>query len=387
MMRMVSQNNLMSSVPGTHFARPHIMSHMMAVILVVVLLVPLFSLTGCNRQNKPQRLQAEWTGSFDTVIQLIAYTDSEKTFRRFVEQAQDQFSRMHQLFDIYHDYPGMNNLKTINDQAGLEPVPVDQEIIDLLLFIQTHAERSGFAVDMTLGPVLEIWHEYRDEALTDPSLAEVPAVELLAAAASLRDPSGVEIDPENRTVRLSHEGMSLDVGAIAKGYATERVAEALRQSGLKSGIISAGGSNVRLIGKPDDPERDTWNIGIQDPDDTLMLPSLPVLDTIEATETSIVTSGDYQRYYTVGDTVYHHLIDPDTLMPARHFRVVTIMIPDSGIADFLSSALFILPYEEGLALLKQYPGAEALWVFHDGTMKATAGMRQVLRDKSAEPAE
>jgi len=356
-----------------------------AFLLTLVLLLSLITGSGCSRQRQPKRFQTEWTGSFDTVIQLIVYADDEQAFQRYVTLAKDRFLEMHRLFDRYNSYPGINNIKTINDQAGQEPVRVDRQIVDLLQFCQEQSRHSGYVVDITLGPVLAIWHQYRDEALSDPALARVPSMAELQAARSLVDPAGLEIDAMNLTVRLARSGMSLDVGAVAKGYATERVAEDLKAAGLTSGIISAGGSNVRMIGKPADPERTVWNIGVQDPDGNPLIPEQKMLDTIGTTDTSIVTSGDYQRYYVVDGTVYHHLIDPVTLMPANHFRVVTIMTPDSGLADFLSSTIFLLPLEQGLAVLRQYPGVEALWVFPDGTIRATEGMRHVLRNQTALP--
>ena len=356
-----------------------------ALVLALILLLAMMAGNGCSRQQQPKRFQTEWTGSFDTVIQLILYADSEQSFQRYVSIAKDRFLEMHRLFDRYNSYPGINNIKTINDRAGQEPVQVDRQIIDLLLFCQQQSRQTGFVVDITLGPVLEVWHEYRDEALSDPSLARVPSMAELQAARALVDPAGLEIDPAGQTVRLARAGMSLDVGAVAKGYATERVAEELKAAGLTSGIISAGGSNVRMIGKPADPERTSWNIGVQDPDGNPLIPEQKMLDTIGTNDTSIVTSGDYQRYYVVDGTVYHHLIDPVTLMPANDYRVVTIMTPDSGLADFLSSTLFLLPFDQGLAVLRQYPGTEALWVFPDGTIRATEGMRQVLRNQTALP--
>lgn len=355
-----------------------------ALLLALTFLLPL-AVTGCGQQ-KPQRFTSEWTGSFDTVIQIIVYARDEATFRRYETMAKSRFEELNQLFDIYHTYPGINNVRTINEQAGQAPVTVRQEIIDLLTIFREQALNTGRVVDITLGPVLKIWHDYRDQALADPGKAAVPPLADLQAAAQLRGLESIEIDAANRTVRLAKAGMSLDVGSVGKGYATELVARELEKAGLTSGAISAGGSNVRLIGKPDDPARTSWNIGIADPDGNSLVPEISeTLDTAMVNDTSIVTSGDYQRYYIVDGEVYHHLIDPRTLMPGRHFRAVSILYKDSGLADFLSSTVFLLPLEEGLAVLKRYPGAEALWIFNDGTIKATEGMRKVLKKQTAQP--
>ena len=374
---------------SNRISSPRIQARHRLAIWSLVLILALTALlpAGCEAAKQPQRFQTEWTGSFDTVIQMIVYAENEQVFQQYVALAKDRFQALHQLYDIYHTYPGINNIRTINEQAGLEPVKVDQEIIDLLLFCQENAQQTNHVVDITLGPLLAVWHNYRDEALSFPEKAKVPPLAELQAAAALADLDSLEIDSSNQTVRLAKTGMKLDVGAVAKGYATELIARDLIAAGLTSGIVSAGGSNVRMIGKPAETGRETWNVGIQDPDGNLMIPEAQNLDVIETTDTSIVTSGDYQRYYEVDGVIYHHLIDPRTLMPANHFRVMTIMTPDSGLADFLSTTLFLLPLEQGLAVLKKYPGSEALWVFQDGTIKATEGMRKVLRDGVALPVE
>jgi thiamine biosynthesis lipoprotein len=362
-------------------------SRLVASVLILVLILLLTLSTGCKAANKSLRFQTEWTGSFDTVIQMIVYTDSEQTFQKYVTLAKKRFQELHQLYDIYNVYPGINNIRTINEKSGLEPIVVDQAIIDLLLFCQQHSQQTGGVVDITLGPVLAIWHTYREAALADPSKSLVPPMSELQTASKLADATALKIDQTNRTVQLSRVGMSLDIGAVAKGFATQRIADELKTAGLTSGILSAGGSSVLLIGKPADPERPTWNIAVQDPDGNLLIPDGRLLDTISTNDNSIDTSGDYQRYYTVEGVVYHHLIDPKTLMPGRYYRAVTVMTPDNGLADFLSTTLFLLPIDQGLAILKQYPGSEALWVFADNTIKATAGMRVVLRNQTALPAD
>jgi thiamine biosynthesis lipoprotein len=171
--------------------------------------------------------------------------------------------------------------------------------------------------------------------------------------------------------------MSLDVGAIAKGYSTEIIAEEVQGMGFISGIISGGG-NVRAFGKPLDGIRNKWGIGIQDPNQPATVPDSGVLDTVYVTDESVVTSGDYQRFYTVDGKAYNHIIDPATLFPADHYRAVTILCKDSGEADFMSTTAFILPFDESYALVESF-GIDALWVMPDGTIKTTPGMKKVMQ--------
>ena len=174
--------------------------------------------------------------------------------------------------------------------------------------------------------------------------------------------------------------MKLDDGAVAKGYATELVAQMLLASDMPSFIISAGG-NVRM-GNPPADGRAKWGVGIQDPDGAVLGLS-DIVETLYLTGCSVVTSGDYQRYYVVDGQRYHHLIDPDTLMPDTDFRSVSIITEDSGYADLLSTAAFLMPYEESRAFIDSLDGVEAIWLFPDGSKKMTFGAMNVAKSCGA----
>jgi len=331
-------------------------------------------------QGTPVKYSSSFTSSFDTVITLIGYANNQAEFDHWADLAESEFQKLHQLFDIYHEYAGINNLMTVNHQAGKGPVQVDARILDLIEFYLDNDHLAPGKVSPSLGSVLRIWHDHREAA--ESGQATVPNLADLQAAARHIDPSTLKIDRQASTLELTDPQVRLDVGAVAKGYATEIVARLLQSQGMTSGIISAGGSNVRLIGKPADPARETWAIGIQNPFVSMLIPEGQSVDVIQSNDTSIVTSGDYQRYYLVDGVVYHHLIDPDTLMPANHQRAVTIVTPDSGLADYLSTAVFLLPYEAGRKLVESLTDCEALWIFQDGSMKATDGLISLLKDKA-----
>ncbi len=345
-------------------------------LIALLIVIMLLSTVGCTRMEK---YSYEFTGAFDTMIQFVGYAESRDAFEEMAIKGQARFLELHQLFDIYHDYQGLNNVKTINDNAGLQAVKVEQEIIDLLSLSVEWYDKTGGAVNIALGPVLSIWHDYRDEGLTDPEGARIPDIALLKEAAEKSDIRKVIIDRENSTVYLQEKGMKLDVGAVAKGYATELVAQELINQGYDSFAISGGG-NVRVVGSPKDGKRTKWSIGIQDPNGNAYIPDRDLLDTAYVTDTSVVTSGDYQRYYVVDEKRLHHLIDPVTLMPAEHYRAVTVITQDSGVADFLSSTMFLLPYEKSRSLTESLEGVEVLWVMPDGELRATEGMKKTLKN-------
>ena len=217
-----------------------------------------------------------------------------------------------------------------------------------------------------MGSVLELWHEARSDGIDDPEHAELPDMTALEEAARHCDFDAVIIDEENSTVYLSDPQMRLDVGAVAKGWAAQRAAEH-----APDGLLISVGGNVCATGAKDE-NGTPWVVGVNDPDGG------DYLHTIYVTEGSVVTSGDYQRYFVVDGKIYHHIIDPETLVPSTYWRSVTIVCADSGLADALSTALFLLPLEEGQALLDK-TGAEAMWVDADGNQYSSPGFEAIIR--------
>lgn len=321
-------------------------------------------LSGCA--PRAERREQVYYDLFDTVTSVVGYAADEADFRAQARTAYDLLARYHKLYDIYNSYPGLNNLHTVNENAGAAPVAVDRAVIDLLLKARELYGLTSGKVNVALGPVLSLWHGCREAALADPASAALPPTDSLRAAAEHTGLDSLVIDEAASTVYLSDPGASLDVGAIAKGYAAEQAARALEAQGCTSLLLSVGG-NVRAIGAK--PGGQPWRVGVQDPAGSAQ----DYLWTVPLDGGSLVTSGSYQRYYTVDGVDYCHIVDPDTLMPAAFCASVTVWTADSSLADGLSTALFCLPYEEGLALAESLEGAEALWVLADGTVRSTSG--------------
>ena len=347
--------------------------------LLLIIISLLISISACSNESNSgyTKYSYEFLGTFDTVIQIMGYAKNADEFEVMAEICKDRFIELNKLYDIYHDYDGINNIKSINDNAGIKPVEVQQEIIDLLVFSKEWHGKTNGKCNIAMGSVLSIWHDYRDKGINSPEKAEIPPLEMLKEAMKFTDINKVIINDDNNTVYLEDKNMRLDVGAIAKGFATEIVANELIDKGYTSFIISSGG-NVRTVGEPMDRSRKKWGIGIQDPDGNPNDPNEPSLDILYINDQSLVTSGDYQRQYEVDGKMYHHLIDPDTLMPAEYFRSVSIVANDSGIADFMSTTIFLTPYEEGRRLLETL-GIDAVWVMKDGTVQATDNARKVMK--------
>ena len=337
--------------------------------IVACLLAAVLLLTGCAGVREPEMKQynATFLTLFNTVTTIVGRAESEGELMEKAQAIHDELLFYHQLFDIYNDYEGLNNLKTVNDHAGIGPVVVDRAIIELLLDCKEYYDLTGGLVNVAMGSVLALWHEARNDGLEDFANAYLPDQAALEAAAEHTDIGCILIDEEASTVFLTDPEMRLDVGAVAKGWATQRVAEK-----APAGLLISVGGNVCATG-PKDENGTPWRVGIQDPDG-----GDNYLHTLNVTTGSVVTSGDYQRCYMVDGKIYHHIIDPATLYPSEYWRSVTIVCADSGLADALSTALFLLPYEEGLRLLESC-GAEAMWVNGAGERFYTPGFEALIR--------
>lgn len=336
----------------------------------IVLLAVCMLASGCGVNMQPQQKQytATFLNLFDTVTTVIGRAESEEAFQTQAQAVRDDLQYYHNLFDIYNDYEGICNLKTINDNAGIQSVTVDRAIIDLLLSCKEYYRLTEGKVNVAMGSVLSLWHNARADGVRDPVNAKLPQEEALLEAAKHTNIDSIEIDAENCTVYIADPLTQLDVGAVAKGWATQRAAE----KAPKGMLISVGG-NICATG-PKTQEGTPWVIGIQDPDQ-----SDRNLHSLYVSAGSVVTSGDYQRTFTVDGEKYHHIIDPQTLMPAQRFRSVSIVCADSGLADALSTGLFLMDREQGQAIARQC-GAEVLWVTADGTEFMTEGLKSQLRN-------
>lgn len=326
--------------------------------LVGVLLV----LSGCG--TGLQRYEATYWDVFDTVTTVTGYAAGQAEFDAAAREIHDALLEYHRLYNIYESYDGLRNLKTVNDQAGIGPVPVDTRILSLLQFAQTAWTETGSRVNAAMGSVLAHWHDAREQALEDPDRAALPDRSALEEAALHTDLSALELDLEAGTAFLTDPDTALDVGALAKGYAVEQVAAAAPDHFL----ISVGGNVCATGPKPDGTP---WTVAVENPDGG------DFLKLLYAEDRSVVTSGDYQRYFELDGVRYHHIIDPDTLEPAAYWRSVTVVAESSAAADCLSTALFTLPQAEGQQLLDQW-GAEALWIGRDGAQVMSPGFSAYL---------
>ena len=349
-----------------------ILSALLAVLMVL-------GISGCA-QTEPvpeeitkQKFTKSYIDYFDTASTIVGYDVSQEAFDANCAIIEEELKHYHELYDIYNSYEGVNNLYYLNREAGKAPVEVDEDIIALFEFGREIYDLTEGKTNYAMGAVLEIWHNYREAGNFDYFSAEVPPMDMLKDASEHCDINNVVIDKENSTVFFADPMLKVDVGAIGKGYATEMIAQILEEKGVDNYTLNIGG-NIRTIGTKGDGSG--WIAGIQNPD---LTSEQTFILRVGFSDLALVTSGSYQRYYYVGDTKYHHIIDPETLFPKDTFAAVSILTPDSGIADAVSTACFNLSLEEGMELIESIENTEAMWVEPDGTIHYSSGFEKFIQ--------
>ena len=332
-----------------------------SVILAVSLTFSLIIFSGCA-EGKSEKYTEYFFDYFDTVSTVIGYAENRDEFDNVVHKVKTTLSEYHCLFDGYVEYDGVTNIKTINDKAHGEEnaLKVDRRIIELLEFSKEMYALTDGKVNVAMGSVTSVWHEYRVNAQNGK--AEIPSDKELKSAAEHCDINDVIIS-ENK-VYLNDPELKLDVGAVAKGYAAQKAAEKLEREGISGYVLNLGG-NVRAVGKNSDGEK--WKVGVEDPDGGETYPAMLTLEN-----ESLVTSGTYRRFYTVDGVNYHHIIDPETLYPSNMYKSVSVVCHDSALGDALSTALFNMSIDEGLELVAKLDGVGVLWIKTDGNVEKTA---------------
>ena len=308
------------------------------------------ALFGCVNNENPTPRSKTLYGFFDTEVSFTDYSGGENDFSKISALIESRLDLYHRLFDIYHEYPGLINLCTINKSAG-ESLAVTRELFDFLEYCKELYTLTGGEMNVALGAVLSLWHDAREIGLY------LPDENKLKQAANHTDINKLFLDENGYKVQLLDEKMSLDVGAVGKGYAAKMIKDELSEMGVNSFVLNLGG-NLTVIGEK--PDGTGWRTGVLNPKGGYF-----AYFTLKGLSCS--TSGDYQRYFTVSGVNYHHIIDKESLYPASYYTSVSVISEDPALADALSTALFCLPIAESKNLAKSL-GVEAVWVEKDGTV-------------------
>ena len=317
---------------------------------IIILLIFLIFVTGCNKEV------AESRNFFymDTYINVKLYdvNNPEKIFAKIDEI----YKEYHKLADRYHEYEGLVNvyyLKNINSID--EWFKLDEKLCSMIELGIEYGKKTNGKFNINMAGILDVWKQYRESGKGIPTLEEL-------------ENAKNKINPIKFVSKCTilNNNPSIDLGAIAKGYATEEVGKYLKENGVNKFIINAGG-NV-LVGNHYNGNK--YKIGLEIPDQ-----SKTIYKVLKLTNNSIVTSGGYERFYTYNAENYHHIIDYNTLFPADLYKSVTVVTPNSALADTLSTSLFLLSIEDGKKLIKDID-AEVIWYTKDDKIIMTEGMKK-----------
>lgn len=341
------------------------MKKILSGFLVLVIMI---TLSACSR-DKEEKFSNSFF-AFDTYIQLDGYTNTKEEFDKYYEQAQSEFKKYHELFDAYNNYPKINNIKTINDNAGKKPVKIDAQIYEVLKRSKEEYNKLYKKNNILLAPIIQEYKKVTEDYNNGKKVSH-PDMNKLKKINKCTSMSYLEL-LDNNEVYLTKSCAMLDVGSVAKGYTTDLVAQDLEKAGLKSGILNAGG-NVAVIGEK--PGGKPFKVGIADP-----FASSDYVAIVDAKSTNVVTSGDYQRYYEIDGVKYNHIIDPDTLRPADKYLSVSIVIKDGFLADYLTTELFMLDEKTIEKISKDYD-FEYIIIHKDSKITYSEGLKNEISIK------
>ena len=287
----------------------------------------------------------------------------DRTMTAFENEFQDMFDGM---ASSAASETLISGVLAVNRQAGIAPVAVRADLLEVLERALYFAELSGGLFDPTIGPLARLWGIGSDSQ-------RIPDDDEIAAALELVNWKDLLIDRQAGTAFLRRQGMALDLGALAKGYAANEAARIAREGGARRGVIDLGG-NIFALGWRDYRRNIPWRIGIQDP----LQERGEYIGVVSAYDTSVVTSGINSRFFEYGGVRYHHILSTEDGYPVRNgLASVTIVTENSMDADALSTTVFALGFERGKALADSIPGAEAIFIFDDGRVEITEGLEEI----------
>lgn len=256
-----------------------------------------------------------------------------------------------------------SELSRVNAAAGHAPVQVSGETIDLVLRSLEMARLTEGGFNIAVGPAVEAW------SVTERQ--HIPTTMELEQLKPLVDWTRIQVDETAHTIYLPRAGMRIDVGGIGKGYAADRAAEAMKKAGALGGVVALSG-DIKTFGSL--PDTLGFPVGIKHPRQ-----DGAVLAIIDLKDEAISTAGDYERFFEQDGIRYHHILDPQTLEPARGCQSVTVIASEGTVADGLDTGIFVLGPERGMALVERLPDVEAVIVDRDGRMTVSSGLRSRLR--------
>lgn len=331
-----------------------------------------FMLVGCSQNTKKNEETAQQEPVkrtemlMGTVISVTLYDSTDESI---LDKVFDKVKNLEETFSINETGTEVDK---INDNAGIEPVKVSDDTIEVVKEGIYYSDLSHGKFDITIGPLVKLWN------IPDRPTEDIPTQDELNLVLPLTNYKDVVIDEANKTVFLTRPGMMLDLGGIAKGYAADVISKMLTDEGVKSAIIDLGGN---IFAHGEKVSGDAWKIGIQNPFSNRG----EIVGAISVKNKSIVTSGIYERYIEVDGVKYHHILNPETGYPYENdIAGITIISDKSTTGDALSTSVFALGIEEGMKFVEELDDVDAIFVTKEKGIYVTSGIRDnfELRDEN-----
>ena len=327
-----------------------------------ILLVLIVFVSGCksDSSSKPgPRLVERTYAAMGTELKFSGWTSDEDGADAAFEAA---FQEIDRLEGLLSNWKKDSEVERLNAAAGKHPVPVGSELRDVLEAARQTSEWTQGKFDVTFGVLSGLWKfDYQNKDNTIPPRSEI------VRRLNLINYRDLIVDNRAGTAFLRREGMVVNLGGIGKGYAVDRARDILRQRGLRDFMIQFGGDMYVAGLEKDHP----WRLGIQDPRG----PANRFFATVDLSDSTFSTSGDYARFFIKEGRRYHHIIDPATGEPAAGCRSVTIMASSATVADGLDTGVFILGPEAGMALIERLPDVEGVIVSGKNEVLVSKGLK------------
>jgi thiamine biosynthesis lipoprotein len=310
--------------------------------------------------SSSERIFKETRPSMYTIVSITVVSRTDDQAQKAINASFSELDRLAALLNFYSD---TSEISAINKYAGEKPVKVSGDTLDIMEKAVYASEMTDGAFDVTVGPLVKLW---------DINNKIIPDRQTIEEKLKIVGYKNIVLDKSASTVFIKRKGAQIDLGGIIKGYAVDKVAEVLRQNGIRSGIVAVGGE-IRSLGKK--PDGTSWVVGVQNP--RQKGPDDEVIAIVELSDKALSTSGDYIKYFEKDGVRYHHLLDPKTGYPSRQCGSATIVAADNTTSDGFSK-LFILGPEKGVAIAKKL-GFDVLFIDCQGGIVMSDGIKNKIR--------
>ena len=310
-----------------------------------------------SAKNRTVTIDGGFRITMGTIARIMVTAENEQQANEAINTA---FDKIFQVDELMSDYDPNSLLSKVNQNAFNKPIAVDTALFEVLTAAKAYSCLSDGAFDVTIGPVVQLWRKAKEDNTA-------PTPEAIAKAKESVGHENLILDTENMTVQFAKDGMSLDLGGIAKGYAIDKAIEILQNAGVKGAMVDIGG-DLRCFGTPANGKQH-WLIGLQDPQN-----EEDILLVLNMDDMAVATSGDYRRFVMIDDQKHSHIINPATADSAADLSSVTLIALTATAADALATAVTVLGNEKGLALVETLAESEAFIIqSNNGKLEKSSG--------------